>query len=107
MTCFILLYKENYIIKAALRYKLPVLKIYSIRVTILNYIIYIYRQQMKMLMEAGKCSSLVEDLPLIQVRSVMKYMPQFKYMFNRGDMVMPSPAHSSEEHPAKKRQRTS
>ncbi|EFN69268.1 hypothetical protein EAG_13946 [Camponotus floridanus] len=65
------------------------------------------RQQMKMLMEAGKCSSLVEDLPLIQVRSVMKYMPQFKYMFNRGDMVMPSSAHSSEEHPAKKRQRTS
>lgn len=63
---------------------------------------------MKMLMEAGKCSSLTEDLPLIQVRSVMKYMPQFKYMFNqRGDMVMPSPAHSSEEHPAKKRQRTS
>ncbi|KAL6265551.1 hypothetical protein P5V15_002346 [Pogonomyrmex californicus] len=62
---------------------------------------------MKMLMEAGKCSSLTEDLPLIQVRSIMKYMPQFKYMFNRGDMVMPSPAHSSEEHPAKKRQRTS
>ncbi|XP_011157414.1 uncharacterized protein LOC105194265 isoform X1 [Solenopsis invicta] len=65
------------------------------------------RLQMKMLMEAGKCSSLTEDLPLIQVRSIMKYMPQFKYMFNRGDMVMPSPAHSSEEHPAKKRQRTS
>ncbi|XP_029667339.1 uncharacterized protein LOC115238007 isoform X2 [Formica exsecta] len=65
------------------------------------------RLQMQMLMDAGKCSSLVENLPLIQVRSVMKYMPQFKYMFNRGDMVMPSPAHSSEEHPAKKRQRTS
>ncbi|XP_011868273.1 PREDICTED: uncharacterized protein LOC105562220 isoform X2 [Vollenhovia emeryi] len=65
------------------------------------------RLQMKMLMEAGKCSSHTEDLPLIQVRSIMKFMPQFKYMFNRGDMVMPSPAHSSEEHPAKKRQRTS
>ncbi|KAH0955307.1 hypothetical protein HN011_003106 [Eciton burchellii] len=65
------------------------------------------RLQMKMLMEAGKCSSLTEDLPLIQVRSVMKYMPQFKYMFNSRDMVMPAPAHSSEEHPAKKRQRTS
>ncbi|XP_020285494.1 uncharacterized protein LOC109855532 isoform X2 [Pseudomyrmex gracilis] len=64
------------------------------------------RQQMKMLMEAGKCSSPNEELPLIQVRSVMKYMPQFKYMFDRGNMVMPSPAHSSEEH-AKKRQRTS
>ncbi|XP_032666988.1 uncharacterized protein LOC116842218 isoform X2 [Odontomachus brunneus] len=65
------------------------------------------RLQMKMLMEAGKCSSLTEELPLIQIRSVMKYMPQFKYMFNRGDMVMPVPAHSSEEHAAKKRQRTS
>ncbi|XP_029050488.1 uncharacterized protein LOC114879598 isoform X2 [Osmia bicornis bicornis] len=65
------------------------------------------RLQMKMLMEAGKCSSLNEELPLIQVKSIMKYMPQFKYMFNRGEMVMPAPAHSAEEHPAKKRQRTS
>lgn len=65
------------------------------------------RLQMKMLMEAGKCSSPNEELPLIQVRSIMKYMPQLKYMFNRGEMVMPAPAHSSEEHPAKKRQRTS
>lgn len=66
------------------------------------------RLQMKMLMEAGKCSSLNEELPLIQVKNIMKYMPQLKYMFNRGgEMVMPAPAHSSEEHPAKKRQRTS
>ncbi|XP_076671043.1 uncharacterized protein LOC143370187 isoform X2 [Andrena cerasifolii] len=65
------------------------------------------RLQMKMLMEAGKCSSMNEELPLIQVKSIMKYMPQLKYMFNRGEMVMPTPAHSSEEHPAKKRQRTS
>lgn len=65
------------------------------------------RQQMKTLMEAGKCSSLNEELPLIQVRSIMKYMPQLKYMFNRGDMVRPAPAHSSEEHQPKKRQRTS
>ncbi|XP_015429712.1 PREDICTED: uncharacterized protein LOC107186378 isoform X2 [Dufourea novaeangliae] len=64
------------------------------------------RLQMKMLMEAGKCSSLNEELPLIQVKSIMKYMPQLKYMFN-ADMVMPVPAHSSEEHQAKKRQRTS
>lgn len=70
--------------------------------------IYLYfRLQMEMLMKAGKCSSINEELPLIQIRSVMKYMPQFKYMFNRGDMVMPVPAHSSEEHSAKKRQRTS
>ncbi|XP_076750570.1 uncharacterized protein LOC143423258 isoform X2 [Xylocopa sonorina] len=66
------------------------------------------RLQMEMLREAGKCSSINEELPLIQVKSIMKYMPQLKYMFNRGsDMVMPAPAHSSEEHPAKKRQRTS
>ncbi|XP_017765555.1 PREDICTED: uncharacterized protein LOC108554703 isoform X3 [Eufriesea mexicana] len=66
------------------------------------------RLQMKMLMEAGKCSSLNEELPLIQVKSIMKYMPQLRYMFNRdGEMTMPAPAHSSEEHPAKKRQRTS
>ncbi|XP_076242935.1 uncharacterized protein LOC143184522 isoform X3 [Calliopsis andreniformis] len=65
------------------------------------------RLQMKMLMEAGKCSSLNEELPLIQVKSIMKYMPQLKYMLNRGDMVMPTPAHSSEDYPPKKRQRTS
>lgn len=61
---------------------------------------------MKMLMDAGKCASLNEELPLIQVSSIMKYMPQMKYMFNR-NMGMPAPAHLSEEHPAKKRQRTS
>ncbi|KAG7204806.1 hypothetical protein KM043_005212 [Ampulex compressa] len=65
------------------------------------------RLQMKMLMEAGKCSSINEELPLIHVKNIIKYMPQLKYMFNRGDMVLPTPAHSSEEHPAKKRQRTS
>ncbi|KAF7401486.1 hypothetical protein HZH68_007306 [Vespula germanica] len=65
------------------------------------------RLQMKMLMEAGKCTSLNEELPLIQVGNIMKYMPQFKYMFNRDDMVMPAPAHSSEDHQPKKRQRTS
>lgn len=56
-------------------------------------------------MEAGKCSSMNEELPLIQVRSIMKYMPQMKYMFR--NMAIPVPAHSSEEHPSKKRQRTS
>ncbi|XP_024946957.1 uncharacterized protein LOC107273904 isoform X3 [Cephus cinctus] len=65
------------------------------------------RQQMKMLMEAGKCSSLNEDLPLIQVRSIMNYMPQLKYIVNNRNVAMSTPAHSSEEHPAKKRQRTS
>lgn len=62
---------------------------------------------MQMLMEAGKCSSINEELPLIQVRSIMKYMPQMKYMFNPRNIGIPTIAHSSEEHPAKKRQRTS
>ncbi|XP_063990740.1 uncharacterized protein LOC135169573 isoform X4 [Diachasmimorpha longicaudata] len=63
------------------------------------------RLQMKKLMEAGKCTSMNEELPLIQVRNIIKYMPQMKYMFR--SMGMPTPAHSSEEHPPKKRQRTS
>ncbi|XP_051167932.1 uncharacterized protein LOC127285795 isoform X4 [Leptopilina boulardi] len=71
------------------------------------------RLQMEMLMKANKCSSLNEELPLIQVRSVMKFMPQMKYMFNRSMIPnssatsTPTPTHSSEEHPSKKRQRTS
>lgn len=73
---------------------------------------------MEMLMKAGKCSSLNEELPLIQVRNIMKYMPQLKYMLNNRNMVItatPQPAHSqpassptaADEHHAKKRQRTS
>lgn len=65
------------------------------------------RQQMQMLMEAGKCSSINAELPLIEVRSIMKFMPQMKYMFNPRNAGIPTPAHSSEEHSAKKRQRTS
>ncbi|XP_011314365.1 uncharacterized protein [Fopius arisanus] len=63
------------------------------------------RLQMKKLMEAGKCTSMNEELPLIQVRNIIKYMPQMKYMFR--SMGIPATAHSSEEHPPKKRQRTS
>ncbi|XP_033222567.1 uncharacterized protein LOC117176429 isoform X2 [Belonocnema kinseyi] len=67
------------------------------------------RLQMEQLMKNNKCSSLNEELPLIHVRSVMKFMPQMKYMFNRSMMPTPTPTptHSSEEHPSKKRQRTS
>ncbi|XP_012261758.1 uncharacterized protein LOC105689369 isoform X2 [Athalia rosae] len=65
------------------------------------------RQQMQMLMDAGKCSSINEELPLIQVRSLMRFMPQMKYVFTRRNTEIPAPAHSSEEHPPKKRQRTS
>ncbi|XP_044575558.1 uncharacterized protein LOC123259273 isoform X2 [Cotesia glomerata] len=64
------------------------------------------RQQMKKLMEAGKCSSLTDELPLIHVRSIMKFMPQMKYMF-RNMAMPPTTAHSNDEHPSKKRQRTS
>lgn len=51
---------------------------------------------MEILKENGKCRSENEDLPLIQVRDVMQYMPQMKYVLehNRNDQ-------------AAKRQRTS
>ncbi|XP_046484473.1 uncharacterized protein [Neodiprion pinetum] len=65
------------------------------------------RQQMQMLMEAGKCSSLNEELPLIQVKNIMTYMPQMKYILNPRNTAIPNLAHSAEEHAAKKRQRTS
>ncbi|XP_058794514.1 uncharacterized protein LOC131666128 isoform X2 [Phymastichus coffea] len=68
------------------------------------------RLQMEMLMKNGKCTSLNEELPLIQVRQIMQYMPQLKYMLknrNMGIPAQPQPAHSNEEHSAKKRQRTS
>ncbi|XP_066993187.1 uncharacterized protein [Anabrus simplex] len=55
------------------------------------------RQQMTILCDSGKCESTHDPLPLVQVRDVMQYMPQMKYMFNRM---------SAEENPSK-RQRTS
>ncbi|KAK3910587.1 Protein transport protein Sec31A [Frankliniella fusca] len=39
------------------------------------------RQQMQMLKEAGKCTSTSDILPLVQVKDVMQFMPQMKYMF--------------------------
>ncbi|CAB0031130.1 unnamed protein product [Trichogramma brassicae] len=70
--------------------------------------------QMEMLLKNGKCSSLREELPLIQVRSIMKYMPQLKYMLNQNSAASqglpPNNQHahsSSDEHSTKKRQRTS
>lgn len=35
---------------------------------------------MRVLLENGKCQSLNEVVPLVQVRSVIEYMPQLKYM---------------------------
>lgn len=35
---------------------------------------------MRVLLENGKCQSLNEVVPLVQVRSVIDYMPQLKYM---------------------------
>ncbi|XP_059479671.1 uncharacterized protein LOC132199161 [Neocloeon triangulifer] len=54
--------------------------------------------QMRALMEAGKCSSLNETLPLIQVRDVMKFYPQISYILK---------VKSSEMGNASKRQRVS
>lgn len=56
------------------------------------------RQQMNILRESGKCQGVNDILPLVQVRDVMQYMPQMKYMFSR--------MNSGEENPSK-RQRTS
>lgn len=41
--------------------------------------------QVQVLMENGKCSNRNETVPLVQVRNVIDYMPQLKYMLN--DMV--------------------
>ncbi|KAJ9601518.1 hypothetical protein L9F63_000357, partial [Diploptera punctata] len=55
-------------------------------------------QQMGILRDSGKCQGLNDILPLVQVRDVMQYMPQMKYMFSRMS--------GGEENPSK-RQRTS
>jgi hypothetical protein len=57
------------------------------------------RQQMNILRESGKCQSVNDILPLVQVRDVMQFMPQMKYMFSRMNA-------GGEENPSK-RQRTS
>ncbi|XP_034240912.1 uncharacterized protein LOC117645103 isoform X2 [Thrips palmi] len=53
------------------------------------------RQQMAILKEAGKCQSTSDVVPLVQVKDVMQYMPQMKYMFT------PRRVSSAEEPPAK------
>jgi hypothetical protein len=53
---------------------------------------------MQILQESGKCLSTNDVLPLVQVRDIMKYMPQMTYMFNRM---------GNNNEPASKRQRTS
>ncbi|KAK7790207.1 hypothetical protein R5R35_013172 [Gryllus longicercus] len=56
------------------------------------------RQQMTILRDSGKCQSTQEMLPLVQVKDIMQYMPQIKYIVKS----MSAP----EENPSK-RQRTS
>ena len=51
------------------------------------------RQQMQILKDAQKCASVNDALPLVQVKDVMQYMPQMKYMF--------APRRGSEEPPPK------
>ncbi|XP_071447290.1 uncharacterized protein [Hetaerina americana] len=41
------------------------------------------RLHMQVLRSSGKCQSSSDILPLVQVRDVMEYMPQLKYMFGR------------------------
>ncbi|KAF4519168.1 hypothetical protein B566_EDAN008231 [Ephemera danica] len=57
--------------------------------------------QMQVLHQAGKCSSPSEVLPLVQVRSIMQFMPQMSYMFNRMG------SNASNDQLSAKRQRTS
>ncbi|XP_046678135.1 uncharacterized protein LOC124366001 isoform X1 [Homalodisca vitripennis] len=40
-------------------------------------------QQMQVLKENGKCDSMADTLPLIQLRDVVSYMPQMKYIMER------------------------
>lgn len=37
---------------------------------------------MQVLIENGKCTNRNEAVPLVQVRNVIDYMPQLKYMLN-------------------------
>lgn len=39
---------------------------------------------MQVLLESGKCQSVNETIPLVQVRSVIDFMPQLKYMLGGG-----------------------
>jgi hypothetical protein len=65
----------------------------------LMLLLVVCRQQMNILRESGKCQSVNDILPLVQVRDVMQFMPQMKYMFSRMNA-------GGEENPSK-RQRTS
>uniref|UniRef100_A0A1B6L2S1 Uncharacterized protein n=1 Tax=Graphocephala atropunctata TaxID=36148 RepID=A0A1B6L2S1_9HEMI len=40
-------------------------------------------QQMQVLKENGKCESMTDTMPLIQLRDVVSYMPQMKYIMER------------------------
>ncbi|KAJ1532298.1 hypothetical protein ONE63_000907 [Megalurothrips usitatus] len=57
------------------------------------------RQQMQIMKEAGKCQSTSDSLPLVQVKHVMQFMPQLKYMF--------TPRRAPEAEPPAKMKRTS
>ncbi|XP_066155500.1 uncharacterized protein [Euwallacea fornicatus] len=46
--------------------------------------------QMQVLMDNGKCSNRNETVPLVQVRNVIDYMPQLKYMLNGMIAEVPS-----------------
>lgn len=76
-------------------------KIYHI-FTIINSLLYLfYSSQMRILIENGKCQNANDTVPLVQVRNVINYMPQLKYMLNGMISSMITPDISS------KRQRSS
>lgn len=56
---------------------------------------------MAILRDAGKCHSANDNLPLVQVKDVMQYMPQMRYMFT------PRRAAGPEAEPPAKMKRTS
>lgn len=56
---------------------------------------------MRILIENGKCQNANDTVPLVQVRNVINYMPQLKYMLNGMISSMITPDISS------KRQRSS
>lgn len=37
---------------------------------------------MRLLLESGKCQSLNDVVPMVQIRNVTDYMPQLKYMIS-------------------------
>lgn len=55
----------------------------------INVFFWLPRAQMHVLVENGKCQSINETVLLVQVRHVIDYMPQLKYMLVGNMTAMP------------------